>query len=357
MRVLHVAALPFPSPQGTQALLHQMLCAHASAGHDAHLLCYPHGAPSTAPYTVHRCAGGGLPASFRSGPSWSKLALDGALALSLRRLVRELRPALVVAHHVEAALLALVCRVPALFYAHTDLGAELPCYFAPRYALPLRLAGTGLDRLLARRMRTLAVSPLLAAKLDALVPTLPWPAAVPVRRDQHAHPTALYAGNLDRYQGLDALIAAVAARPKLRWLVATASPLREFARAATAILPRVRFVPLAGERARQRAYAACDFVLVPRAVPGGVPIKLFDALARGVPTIAARAALAGYPLEPYCSVVDDDWPSAIDGVLADLAGAQERASRALGYLSAAHPPVRFAEQLSDLLNPPDAARA
>ncbi|HEY6876448.1 MAG TPA: glycosyltransferase [Polyangiales bacterium] len=356
MRVLHVAALPFPSPQGTQALLHAMLMAHVEAGHDAHLLCYP-GPAIEAPFAVHRCASE-RPVSQRSGPSLMKVALDGALAGALPKLVRRLQPSLIIAHHVEAAAIACTTRTRAWFYAHTDLGAELPMYFAARWALPLRLAGRGLDAWLARHMPTLAVSPLLAAKFGCGVPSLPWALPAPITEQERAEArayfafrdgqrVALYAGNLDRYQGLDVLADALRRRPSLRWLIATESPIRAFARSIRDLLPRVRFARLHDEQARRRAHAACDLALVPRAVPGGVPIKLFDALARGVPTVAARLALAGYPLAPYCSVVDDDWLAGIDT-------AKAHGGRA--YLGEAHDPARFAAQLSALRNPPAAAR-
>jgi glycosyltransferase involved in cell wall biosynthesis len=356
MRVLHVAALPFPSPQGTQALLHAMLMAHAEAGHDAHLLCYP-GRAIDLPYTLHRCAPP-RPVSLQSGPSWQKLALDGALARSLSRLARRLRPSLIVAHHVEAASLALALGIPAWFYAHTDLGTELPTYFAPRWELPLRLLGAGVDTVLSRRMPTLAVSPLLAARLGAELPPLPWsiPAEITAEERRAARTffalegrrVALYAGNLDRYQGLESVVAALARTPDLHWLIATESPIRAFARALHPFFGRVRFARLHDERARRRAYAACDFALVPRAVPGGIPIKLFDALARGVPVVSARTALAGYPLEAYCGLVDREWTFA--PVLAD----------ARPYLRAMHAPARFAahmEELSARASRPDAARA
>jgi hypothetical protein len=57
--ILHVAALPFPSPQGTQAAIASMLEALASAGRDVHLLCYPHaGSEQTFSRAFVRCAPG-----------------------------------------------------------------------------------------------------------------------------------------------------------------------------------------------------------------------------------------------------------------------------------------------------------
>jgi glycosyltransferase involved in cell wall biosynthesis len=350
MRVLHVAALPFPSPQGTQGLLHAMLMAHAEAGHDAHLLCYP-GSPLSVPYTLHRCAPP-QPVSLASGPSWQKVALDAWLARALQRLHTGFDA--VIAHHVEAASVALALRIPACFYAHTDLGAELPSYFEPRLKTPLRWLGAAVDSLLSRRMRTFAVSPRLAERLGAEVLPLPWTVPAPIAHAERQAAraffqlrgrTALYAGNLDRYQGLAPVVQAIARTKDLHWLVATEAPIRDFARALKPFFGRVRFARLNDEAARRRAYAACDFAVVPRAVPGGVPIKLFDALARGVPVIAARTALAGYPLERFCTLIDHDWHF-------DLRPRDD----ARAYLRAMHAPARFAE-LSASACRPDVARA
>src|SRR4051794_26404608 len=112
MRSLHIAALAFPTAQGTQAALHGMLSALGARGHDTHLLSYPlhHQAdprPEQRSNQVHR---GDMPfrqRSTRSGPSLQKGLFDLALAASAARYCAELSPDLVVAHHVEAALCTL----------------------------------------------------------------------------------------------------------------------------------------------------------------------------------------------------------------------------------------------------------
>src|SRR5690606_20899050 len=91
------------------------------------------------------------------------------------------------------------------------------------------------------------------------------------------------------------------------WLVATASDSRDFANklARAGLRDATRIVPLGAEGERRALHAAADLVLVPRASPGGVPIKLLDALARGAPVVAARRALAGLPLSGLCHEVPD----------------------------------------------------
>jgi glycosyltransferase involved in cell wall biosynthesis len=383
MRTLHVAALPFPSPQGTQALLLQMLCALSERGHDTHLLCYGHGAArehaDAQPFTVHRLRVQSSTRSLRSGPSLDKLRLDAALALQLRGLRRALAPDLVVAHHVEAAACASLSRLPFVFVAHTGLAAELPTYLGARAAVLTPLArrlGRELERGLVRRAtRALAVSPLLASELaqescrEVEAVPLPWRPApsitLPERLRARAalgydacDEVALYAGNLDAYQGLDTLLPALArvraARPRLRVLIATESSPRVIAAQLEQLgLARcTRLVPLAGERARRCVHAAADLALVPRRSPGGVPIKLLDALARGVPTVAARRALAGLPLDPHCEVVDDEapraWDSALHSVLRQPVRAHERATSAQAYMQTAHDPGRFVDALCAL---------
>ncbi|MCB9599758.1 MAG: glycosyltransferase [Sandaracinus sp.] len=298
MRTLHVACLPFPSPQGTQAVLRAMVEALASAGHDTHLLTYAHG-QGLAPVGVthHRLSDFPRARSLRSGPSWQKVALDLRLVATLRRLTRGLRPDAVVAHGVEAAWVARAARVPALYYAHTRFDAELPTYAS----LPgLAALGRALDAV-ASAGPTVAITPDLGAHLSARreVPTLlpPWAPSEPPRSDERrAARVAMglardakvvaYAGNLDGYQGWEEAAEAVA-RCAATFLVGTESdpsPLRD--------VPHRR-VPLATEHDRRRLHAACDVVVVPRRAPGGLPIKLLDALARDVPVVAGPRALAG----------------------------------------------------------------
>ena len=99
------------------------------------------------------------------GRSAHKLFADAALARALSRAQRTLRPALVVAHHVEAALVAARA-AECVFFAHTDLEAELPSYAHAAHAPWLARAGGALDAWLVRRAGAVAaISPALAARM------------------------------------------------------------------------------------------------------------------------------------------------------------------------------------------------
>lgn len=315
---LHVACLPMPSPQGTQGLLRVLTESLAAAGHDTTLLTYRHGVGAPLRGVRHRRAAGPSRGSTRSGPSLAKVALDGGMILALRRAVRELRPARVFAHNVEAALVARAARVHATYVAHTRMDAELPTYFA-RGTGALTLLGRALDAA-ASRLPTIAIAPDLARHLRVPCVLPPWPVAARASEDEVADaraalpagPVVLYAGNLDGYQGWEPVAEALSGAPGT-WLVATESD-----PAPLATHPHVRW-RLRDEADRRRAHAAAHVVVVPRRAPGGLPIKLLDALARDVPVVATRRALAG--LEPRgVVVVESDHASAIRaGIEAALA--------------------------------------
>jgi len=331
MRVLHVAAMPFPSQQGTQALVHAFADATSQAGHDTHLLCYPHGAFSRATrYSLHRSTDIVRDRSLRSGPSARKALQDIQLARDLQRLHAALRPGQLIAHHVEAAWAAHLAGLSHVtFVAHTSLSSELGSYFHRAFEPLLSRLGRFVDRRATRpATRAFAISPSLCTLLaretartfDLLTP--PWSvhpeidgkerdaarASLGLARDAEV---VLYAGNLDAYQGLDGLCEglelAVRQRSRLRWLIVTASDARAFlARLSPALRMQVQCVRLDADEVRRRAHAASDLALVPRKIPGGLPIKLLDALAHGVPVLTCERATAGYEFGEACTVLTND---------------------------------------------------
>jgi glycosyltransferase involved in cell wall biosynthesis len=354
-RTLHVAALPFPSRQGTQTALACMLRALNDAGRDAQLLCYAHGLAEPEPaFKVHRGCGWSGDRSLRSGPSARKLIADVELAALLGRTRRASAAELVIAHHVEAALLA--SRIPHVFFAHTDLGAELPSYAPRALSGALRRAGGALDRRLVQRAGAVAaISPLLAERLAAVagdradrvayVP-VPWTLPPPITREERARARAelalpagtqvvAYVGNLDGYQGWEALVAALpqlnARSRRVQLLVATASdprPLRDTAQRA-GVAVQLQVASLEGEVARRNVHAAADVIAVPRRTAGGLPIKLLDALARGVPCAIARSADAGLNLNGIAEVAAADDGEALAGAIEGVLSEEGRA-RTLG---------------------------
>jgi glycosyltransferase involved in cell wall biosynthesis len=374
--------MPFPSPQGSQAAVHAMLTASTEAGEDAHLLVYGHGAGGLeAGYPVHRLPRLPLGRSLRSGPSAGKVVLDAAMVARTAQVWERLRPAMTVAHNVEAALVAIAARVPFVYFAHTAMEAELP-FFAPRpLAAPAAAAGRLLDALACHgALGIAAIAPALSASLErrreVAAPYVPLPWAFMERRAGAAPtdldgPTArralglapedrvlLYAGNLDAYQGYEDVVAAaarLAARvPEAKLLVATASapgPLVRAARGA-GLGARLVVTGLADEAARRAVHAAADVALVPRRAPGGLPIKLLDALARGVPVVASRRAAAGLPIARAALLCRDDDPASM-AAAAELALAEatrdELRREGRAYVAREHAAARFVDALAEVL--------
>jgi glycosyltransferase involved in cell wall biosynthesis len=376
---LHVACLPFPSHQGTQAAIDAMLSASSASGESTHLLTYAHGAYArVTAYEHHRIPDFPRVRSLRSGPSWGKVALDARCVASIRDLARHLRPPAIVAHHIEAAAASVAADVaPVYYFAHTSLSHELPVYF-PR--LPRRVVsamGSAVERwVCARAAGVAAVAPSLAAMLpNARYIPVPWGRAAErmPRREARAAldlpadaRICLYAGNLDCYQGWERLFDALPRLrrvvPRARLLVATVSNLTPAQRAARirGIEGAVDFRPLSSELARMRVHAAADVAWVPRRSAGGLPVKMLDAFSRELPVVAVARATAGLPVSDTCAVVPNDDPNALAAetarLLDDPRATAVQSGRASEYLMAHHSATAHVDAMRSWLGAPEPSR-
>lgn len=285
MRVVHVLAAPWPSPQGTQVAVAGTLVGLAPRLPELLLLTYGHGGPGPGAPCAHlRVPSPPGYRRLRSGPDPVKPFCDLALAARLAAL----RADVVHAHHVEALAAALLARawtgVPVVYEAHTRLGEELPAYL-PALRGPARLAGTWADRALPRRAdAVVALSRRAAAAFRAEgcarvchLPVALDPGALgpPAPGRPPGPPRVVYAGNDDAYQDLGVLEAAMAHLPGV-------------------VLERLPPHPWA--RVRERL-AAAHVAVVPRAVCAGTPVKRLNALALGVPVVVTDGVGEGLPGE------------------------------------------------------------
>jgi len=311
MKTLHLACMPFPTPQGTQALVGAMMRALRAAGHEAELLVYADGQSSDDPGWVRRLGDWPVVRSERSGPSLGKVALDLRMIAELRwRWQRDRRP--VVAHNVEAAVVARAAGVrPLVYVAHTRFDTELETYAPDRIAGPLQRVGGVLDRIATGVDAVGAVSPNLATHLGGTYLPSPWPERAPAGPPGR---WVLYGGNLDGYQGWEHVVDGCALA-ELPLLVATESdpaPVRERANAKG--LRELALAPLRTDADREDAHARCFAVAVPRRSPGGLPMKMLDALARDRPVVAMERALAGLAPAGVVTVANDDPAAFAEGV-------------------------------------------
>jgi len=351
-----------------------MLEASAATGEPTHLLTYAQAAYELdAPYEVHRIPDFPKVRSLRSGPSCGKIGLDARCIVEVRRVARRLQPKAIVAHHIEAALAALAAQAAPVYYvAHTSLARELPVYFL---SLPASFVSGISDRVertvCARSAGVAAVAPSLARLLGPDTHYLP----VPWTEQATPHPmrdearsalglaadarVCLYAGNLDRYQGWETLIDALAlvrhSDPTARLLIATASdPTSARKRAQRAgVADAIHVCRIDGEQARQLAHAASDLTWVPRRTEGGLPIKMLDAFSRGLPVVAMERATAGLPMRNACIKVPNDDPHALAvgarRLFEDDHAAATLRREARKYLAMHHSADAYAVAMNELL--------
>jgi len=378
LRLLHVFGGPFPTVQGTQALVATTCRLLAAAGHDVHLLCYAHSSfERTEPFTVHRIPDVPAFSCERSGPSWRKIALDLSLAAACAHLASRLHPDAIHAHHYEALFAAALTdplrRTPRVLHVHALMGPELHTYFRPAFARAARALGARIDAVAPRLAdRVIALDDASRAVLlrsgcpGQLVHVAPVPASPPPgcgpSAGRAARPGgalhAVYAGNLDAYQGIEILLAALReAAPSLRGAlvlaIVTASGTRRLEEAITALGlgGLVRVTPHGSVRDAWLAVADADIAVVPRSAPGGFPIKLVNALSAGVATIADSALAVPLVHGTDAWLVDMRSPSDLAAGLVALAGSSElrdRLSRGASLAaSRLHAPARYVAAIEE----------
>jgi 1,2-diacylglycerol 3-alpha-glucosyltransferase len=299
LRIAMVGAFPYPVPQGSQVFLRENALALQARDHDVHLLVYGYGlGRDYSGLKVHRCMRIPFTRRTAAGPSPAKPLLDLAMLFALRRLVRQYNIDAVFAHNYEALLIALAAgKRPIIYHAHNAMSDELPYYFQHK-KIPERV-GRWLDRHFPRRAnRVLVPHRRLAGHLivrgcdHTKVVIVPPPCNAylfePSETGQEK-PPVLYTGNLDSYQNLGLLFAAMGLvrkeRPDARLIVATADQ---------AEIPGAELLTIPGFDALKGALAQDAIVAVPRVSWSGYPIKLLNAMAAGKAIVACESS--AYPL-------------------------------------------------------------
>jgi len=241
---------------------------------------------------------------------------------------------------------------PVVYHAHTRMTPELPTYFEDARARLAAVAlGALLDRALPPRADAIAaVSPALADALggSCVPPALRTEVSERRRRDR-GH--LVYTGNLDRYQGVPALLATLRELPDVRLTIATASapgPVAAVA-ASLGVAERVRFVPHSLPLARALLSRA-SVVVVPRALATGFPIKLLEAMAAAAPIVVDRRGAHGLTDGVQARVAGErEMPAAIAALLADPGEAEAMGQRARAHVLVEHSVERAARELEGVL--------
>jgi len=356
-----VAACPFPSLRGSQALIREMSEALAANGHEVHVVTYP-SAQHMAPVermSIHRVPRIPLVRSAPPALGWQKVVLDVVLIWVLWRVARRHHIDVIHAHNAEAPMIAYCVRkltgIPVIFHAHNALMDELPYYCHRRWSRALaRWVGRVLDeRVAARSDHTIALSSRLgayfavrgAAGRTSVVPPAVFPAAVralTVSRDKNpgsawrrpsprgvdgaaesgrtaGHPACIaYAGNLDGYQNVGCLleaferVCATEPRSRLLLLLHPASDARVTSRVSELAAHPGVSVRMAGTHgAVAKELRNADALVCPRTSWSGFPIKILNYMASGRPIIQARSSASALTDGVSGLLFDDGDPGAL----------------------------------------------
>jgi len=320
LRILVIAACPFPLARGTPVRILRMAEALAVRGHDVHVATYHLGEGPVGPgVTVHRIRDVPSYRKLNPGPTYGKLVrVDPLLAGLTRRLLAQHRFDVIHAHHFEGLLVARAARfgraVPTVYDAHTMLMSELPYYRMGLPAGALRRIGAVLDGLIPRLAdHTVCVTDVIR---DRLVGDIgmdrqrvsvisngvevdhfdPARAGVQARR---AGRTVMFTGNLASYQGIDLMLEAfapvAAERADVRLVIATDSafdPYEALAR-ELAIRDRIDIISSPTFDDLPVLLAGADVTVNPRVECDGIPVKLLNYMAAGRAVVSFDSSAPG----------------------------------------------------------------
>lgn len=388
-----IAPEPFFEPRGTPFSEFHRIRALTTLGHTVDLVTYPFGRDVTMPgLRVFRAARPPFVAHVKIGPSWAKVPLNLALAVTAFRRALAAKYDAVHSHEEGGGIgvvLAGLLKIPHLYDMHSSLPQQV-ANFKYRGAPWLKPVLSWLERLMIRRSRvvivicedlTATVREIRAEVPAVLIENAPGSGEAPtagsgsaIRRSlglEMDQPVALYTGTFEHYQGLDLLYAAMrhvaATVPDARLVMVGGDAKQvEAARRAVKVLG-LGSVIFTGQRPAEEipAYLDAATVLVsPRSTGTNTPLKIYQYLRSGRPIVATNLRTHTQVLSPDIAFLAEPTPEAFGAALAraltDRAAAAEIGARArmiaeTRYSDEAY--IAKTRQACDLLFAPSEVRA
>ncbi len=320
----------------------------AELGHEVDLVTYPMGEDVPVPGLKYMRARVPGIKTVAVGLSWRKVPLDLAvLAKATWTMVVHRRRYQVLHTHEEAGILGLVARAAGLPHVY-DMGNEL-AVVARNYGLGDRHALTRLAAWAERRIVrssdvVIAHFPSIRTSVSAWAPSVPVEVVfnVPLEGGPDARltslfrsqwspdgrPVVLYTGTLERYQGLEELVEAMAdpavraAKPRL--VVVGGAPkqveaLRSRAE-ARGLSGSAIFTGTIPQDQVPSALGAADILVSPRSSGTNTPLKLFAYLKSGRPILATRIASHTQVIDERTALLVDPGAKRLAYGLAQLLG-------------------------------------
>ena len=335
-----IAPEPFFEPRGTPFSEYHRIRALLELGHSVDLVTYPFGRDVSLPgLRVFRCLRPPFIREVGIGPSFAKVPLDIALALTTFRRALSARYDVVHSHEEGSFIgvfVAALLGVPHLYDMHSSLPQQLSNFAYSRSRL-LTKCFSIMERFVIRRSKVvIVICPQLedtARAIDPAVPIVlienaPGSGDAPeagtgarIRKELGVDartPLVLYTGTFEAYQGLDLLFEAArvvaARRPDVRVVLAGGRP-EQIAEARRRVerLGLAGQILFAGQRPAEEIPAfldAADVLVSPRSTGTNTPLKIYQYLRSGRATVATR-------LLTHTQVLSDDvailTPATADG--------------------------------------------
>jgi glycosyltransferase involved in cell wall biosynthesis len=295
---------------------------------------------------IFRCVRPPFISHIGIGPSWAKVPLNIMLTFTAIRRAFSGRYDVVHAHEEGGGIgvvLAALLRVPHLYDMHSSLPQQVDNFNyrgMPGLAWMLRR----LERMMIGGSRVVIVicqdleTTVKAVRADVpvvLIENAPGSGDRPragtgleIRRTLGLSadtPVALYTGTFESYQGLDLLFAAmkvvVARRPDARLVLVGGSPQQvASARSQVAGLGLGDVVVFTGQRPAEEipAYLDAATILVsPRSTGTNTPLKIYQYLRSGRPTVATNLRTHTQVLSDETSFLADPTPQGFGGAMLD----------------------------------------
>jgi len=348
MRILMVSPHPVYSPRGTPISVLNRCRALAELGHEVDLVTYPIGEDVPVPGLKYMRARVPGIKTVAVGLSWRKVPLDLAVfAKASWALVAHRRRYQVLHTHEEAGILGLLARAVRVPHVY-DMGNEL-AVVARNYGLgdrhPITMLAAWAERRIVRssdvviahfptiRTSVSAWAPAVPVEVVFNVPLEPGPDAdlTSLFRSQWSpdgRPVVLYTGTLERYQGLEELVEAMAdpavraAKPRLVIVGGSQKQVEALRSRAEArgLSGSAIFTGTIPQRQVPSALGAADILVSPRSSGTNTPLKLFAYLKSGRPVLATRIASHTQVIDERTALLVDPGPKKLACGLAQLLG-------------------------------------
>jgi len=356
MHILMIAPEPFFEPRGTPFSEFHRIRALTVLGHSVDLVTYPFGRDvDLKGLRIYRSMRPPFIRRIGIGPSWAKVPLDLALAITACRKARSGKYDAVHSHEEGGVLGVLLARwlgVPHLYDMHSSLPQQVTNFAYASGGWLAKVLGWS-ERLMIRRSQAvIVICPDLEETVRAvdravpvvLIENAPGSGQAPERGSGAAvrqalglsvdTPVVLYTGTFEAYQGLDLLFDAMklvaGRRDDVRLvLVGGEAAQVERAKARVAALGLGSAVIFTGQRPADEVPSYLDaatLLVSPRSTGTNTPLKIYQYLRSGRPIVATRLRTHTQVLSDDTAFLAEPTPEGFAGAVLEALGDPSRAA-------------------------------